>query len=124
MNGSLTGALAEKLVATRFEALPSEAIDIAGHVLLDALGVAVAGIGEPSGLGRITIEYTKSLGGKAEASVIGGDFKTSAPNAAYANGTLCHALDYDNTWWPRNHPASPSIPAILAIRSTSSTVVA
>jgi len=115
MTFSLTQTLAERLAATRFENLPSEAVDVGHQALLDALGVAVAGVVEPSGLGRITIDYTESLGGKAESSVVGGNFKTSAPNAAYANGTLCHALDYDNTWWPRNHPASPTIPAILAL---------
>jgi aconitate decarboxylase len=35
--------------------------------------------------------------------------------AAYANGTLAHALDWDNTWNPLNHPTSPTLPAILAI---------
>lgn len=119
MTQTLTHRLAEKLTATPFEQLPPDADEVARHVLLDALGVAIAGIGEPSGLGRITIEYTESLGGKAEASVIGGHFKTAAPNAAYANGTLCHALDYDNTWWPRNHPASPAIPAILAVAESN-----
>ena len=116
---SLTRVLAERLVATDFASLPTEAVEVARQVLLDALGVAVAGVREPSGLGRITIDYTRGLGGKTEASVIGGDFKTAAPNAAYANGTLCHALDYDNTWWPRNHPASPAIPAILAVAERS-----
>jgi aconitate decarboxylase len=36
-------------------------------------------------------------------------------NAAYANGTMAHALDFDNTWYPLNHPTSPTLPAILAI---------
>jgi 2-methylcitrate dehydratase PrpD len=36
-------------------------------------------------------------------------------NAAYANGTMGHALDFDNTWYPLNHPTSPTLPAILAI---------
>ena len=115
MNESLTRRFAEKIMATQYGELPADAVEVARHVLLDALGVGVAGVAEPSGLGRITIDYTASLGGRAEASVIGGGFKTSVPNAAYANGTLCHALDYDNTWWPRNHPASPSLPAILAV---------
>ena len=84
---------------------------------MDAIGTTIAGVNEPLGLGRITIDYTKMMSGvgtAGDASVIGGGFKTSMLNAAYANGVLCHALDYDNTWWPRNHPASPTIPAILA----------
>lgn len=35
--------------------------------------------------------------------------------AAFANGTMAHALDYDNSWNPANHPTSPTLPAILAI---------
>jgi 2-methylcitrate dehydratase PrpD len=112
---SLTRELSEIVAATRFEDLPAEAVDIAAQVLLDSIGTTIAGANEPGGLGRITIEYTKRLGGPDHAGVIGSGFKTSVLNAAYANGTLCHALDYDPTWWPRNHPASPSIPAILAI---------
>ena len=114
MSKTVTRALAERLVETRFGNLPREAVEVARQVLLDSLGVSLAGVNEPSGLGRITIAYTRDLGGKADASVIGGGFRTSVPNAAHANGTLCHALDYDPTWWPRNHPASPAIPAILA----------
>ncbi|MFT5448593.1 MAG: 2-methylcitrate dehydratase PrpD [Gammaproteobacteria bacterium] len=79
------------------------------------VGHTLAGVSEASALGCITIDYTRNLGGKAQSSVIGGGFRTPAPNAADANGTLCHALVYDNTGWPRNHPASPTIPAILAI---------
>jgi aconitate decarboxylase len=28
---------------------------------------------------------------------------------------MAHALDFDNTWYPLNHPTSPTLPAILAI---------
>src|SRR4026209_1063663 len=54
-------------------------------------------------------------GGMPQASVIAGGFKTSIANAAYANGTMGHALDFDNTWYPLNHPTSPTLPAILAV---------
>jgi len=112
---SLTQKLADIIAGTSFEDIPDEAVEIARQVLLDAIGTTVAGVNEPLGLGRITLEYTQLMsGGTGDASVIGGGFKTSMLNAAYANGVLCHALDYDNTWWPRNHPASPTIPAILA----------
>ena len=55
------------------------------------------------------------MGGAPQATVIAGGFKTSMQNAAYANGTMAHALDFDNTWYPLNHPTSPTLPAILAI---------
>lgn len=112
---NLTRDLTEIVVQTKYEDLPEDAIEIARQILLDAVGVTIAGADEPSGIGRITIGYTQLLGGRPEASIIAGGFKSSALNAAYANGTMCHALDFDTAWWPRNHPASPSIPAILAI---------
>jgi len=113
--GTITGDLVEILRTTRVEDIPSEALDVARQVCLDGLGVMIAGAGEPLGLGRITFDYTRGLGGPEEASVIAGGFRTSAFNAAYANGTLGHALDFDNTWWPLNHPTSPTLPAILAL---------
>lgn len=112
---SITKDLAEIIVETRFENIPDEAIEIAKQVCLDGIGVIVAGSREPLGVGRITIEYVKSLGGTLESTVLATGVKTSAPNAAYANGTLCHALDFDNTWMPLNHPTSPTLPAILAL---------
>lgn len=112
---TITGDLVDRLRATRVEDLPEPALEIARQVCLDGLGVMVAGAGEPLGLGRITFDYTRALGGPEEASVIAGGFRTSAFNAAYANGTLGHALDFDNTWWPLNHPTSPTLPAILAL---------
>ena len=112
---TITQQLAELVVGTRFEDIPQEAVEIARQVCLDGIGVMIAGAREPLGLGRIVREYTRRLGGTPEASVIAGGFRTSALNAAYANGTLCHALDFDNTWPPLNHPTSPTLPAILAL---------
>ncbi len=112
---SVTGDLVDILIDTRFGDIPEEALDIARQVTLDGLGVMIAAAREPLGLGRKVIAYTRQLGGREEASVIAAGFKTSALNAAYANGTLGHALDFDNTFPPLNHPTSPTLPAILAI---------
>ncbi len=115
MGKSITEALVEKVLALDYASLPAEAIDMAKAVTLDGLAVMLAGADEPLGVGRISIEYVRGMGGAAQASVIGGGFKTSMLNAAYANGTMAHALDFDNTWYPLNHPTSPTLPAILAI---------
>ncbi|HEV7390684.1 MAG TPA: MmgE/PrpD family protein, partial [Burkholderiales bacterium] len=115
MHKSLTEQFAEHILAIRYDALPKEAIAVAKQVTLDGLAVTLAGSTEPLGVGRISIDYVKAMGGAPQASVIAGGFKTSMLNAAYANGTMAHALDFDNTWYPLNHPTSPTLPAILAI---------
>src|SRR5476651_806771 len=112
---TLTEQLVEQILAVEYDALPLEAIDMAKAVTLDGLAVMLAGANEPLGVGRISIQYVREMGGAPQSSVITGGFKTSMVNAAYANGTMAHALDFDNTWYPLNHPTSPTLPAILAI---------
>lgn len=112
---TLTAQLVEQILAVEYGALPLEAIDMAKQVTLDGLAVMLAGATEPLGVGRISTQYVREMGGAPQASVIAGGFKSSMLNAAYANGTLAHALDFDNTWYPLNHPTSPTLPAILAI---------
>ena len=112
---TLTGQFVEQICALEYGSLPNEAIDMARQVTLDGLAVMLAGATEPLGVGRISTEYVREMGGAPQASVIAGGFKTSMLNAAYANGTMAHALDFDNTWYPLNHPTSPTLPAILAI---------
>ncbi len=112
---TITGELIDKVLAIDYGTLPREAIDMAKQVTLDGLAVIIAGSTEPLGVGRISIDYVRALGGAPQSSVITGGFKTSMQNAAYANGTMAHALDWDNTWYPLNHPTSPTLAAILAI---------
>ena len=115
MTSTVTGTFVDNMLALKYENLPAEAIELCKHVVLDGLAVIHAGSTEPSGVGRLSIAYVKEMGGAPKASVITGGFKTSLQNAAYANGTMAHALDFDNTSYPTNHPTSPTLPAILAI---------
>jgi aconitate decarboxylase len=115
MSDSLTSAFAERLRAIEFATLPAAAVDVARQVALDGLGVMLAGSGEPLGLGRIATDYVRRMGGEPHSSVVAGGFRSSMPNAAFANGCMAHALDWDNTWYPLNHPTSPTLPAILAV---------
>jgi len=115
MSKAVTEEFIDCIHSIDFDTLPAAAVEIAKHVTLDGLAVMLAGATEPLGVGRISIDYVKAMGGAPQASVIAGGFKTSLINAAYANGTMAHALDFDNTWYPLNHPTSPTLPAILAI---------
>ena len=112
---TLTDQLVRHVRALTYEDLPEPARVMARHVFLDGVGVALAGATEPSGLGTLVTQYVQESAGAPQASVIGGGFKTSMTEAAFANGTMTHALDFDNTWYPMNHPTSPTLPAILAV---------
>lgn len=112
---TLTGRLVDCMAAIDFRRLPDAAVDMAKQVFLDGLGVIMAGYDEPLGLGRKIVDYTRMIGGAEQATVIGGGFLSSMPNAAFANGTMAHALDFDNTWYPLNHPTSPTLPVVLAL---------
>jgi aconitate decarboxylase len=112
---TLTERLVDCLRAVSYDTLPPTAVEMARQVTLDGIAVILAGSTEPLGVGRISTAYVREMGGARQATVIAGGFKTSMVNAAYANGTMAHALDFDNTWYPLNHPTSPTLPAILAI---------
>ena len=56
-------------------------------------GVANMLGGSTQELSAIIGQYTQSLGGAPQCSVIGWGFKTNAPAAAFANGVFGHCLD-------------------------------
>ena len=60
-------------------------------------------------------ELSRSLG-RGDITILGFGYKTSAPYAALANGTIEHALDYDDTHSKAIlHPTVVVAPAALAI---------
>ena len=109
-----TEQIAGFVVRTNFQNIPGDAISAAKNGFLDGLGVTLAGSIEPAS--RIMADYVKDLGGYLEAGIISYGFKSSAPQAALANGTMAHALDYDDFIPPMSgHPTVPVLPAVLAL---------
>ena len=109
-----TEQIARFVVETNYFSIPSEAIRLAKNAILDALGVTLAGSVEPAG--KIIAEYVKELGGTPQSGVVGNSFKSSAPLAALANGTMAHALDYDDVLGiMTGHPTVPVLPAVIAL---------
>lgn len=104
--------IARFIVETRREAVPPAALDTARGAAFDCVGVALAGAAQP--LGKMMLEMTREEGGHAEATVIGGGLRTSATMAALANGTLAHALDYDDMG-SFGHPSVVLLPPVLAL---------
>ncbi|TIC88063.1 MmgE/PrpD family protein [Nocardioides sp. GY 10113] len=82
--------------------------------LLDGLGTAVAAARADAA--GPAVEVARGLGGPAEATILGGRDRVGAPAAALANGTLVHALDFDDTHaGGLVHATSVVLPAALAV---------
>ena len=88
----------------------------AKRALLDTIGVTLAGHGEAAG--QITA-FVKDAGGHQAAAILGTSLYTSPALAALANGTLGHALDFDDVV-ARGHPSVPVVPAVLALGQAGS----
>ena len=115
-----TARLAQFVMETCYEDISPETVHAAKRVIIDTLGVMLAGSREPAS--KIISSFVRSLGGKPRATVVGAGFQTSSPNAALANGTMAHALDYDDVSYAMGlvmHPTAALLPAALAIGEDS-----
>ena len=110
-----TEELARFACALEMEKVPGEALSWAKDAILDCTGGALAGTREDAG--RIIADYAREGGGRPEAGVFAAGFKTNAALAALANGTMAHALDFDDYVLPNwmGHPTAPILPAIFAL---------
>ncbi|WP_300678099.1 MmgE/PrpD family protein [Nocardioides sp.] len=82
--------------------------------LLDGLGTAIGAA--RTGAARPAVTVALGLGGPAEATILGSTDRVSAVAAALANGTLVHALDFDDTHaGGLVHATSVVLPAALAV---------
>jgi len=94
--------------------IPDEVTHAALRHLLDGLGNAVAGARAGAALPALTV--ATGLGGPAEATILGTATRVSAPAAGLANGTLVHALDFDDTHaGGLVHSTAVVLPAALAV---------
>lgn len=108
-----TEKLAEFVAGLSYEAIPPQAVSILKRQCLDTIGVGLAALAEP--IAPIINGYVQNLGGKPECAILGAKLRSSPADAAFANGTLCHALDYDDVWLPTAHPTGCTFPATLAV---------
>jgi 2-methylcitrate dehydratase PrpD len=111
---NVTEKIADVIANTRYEDLPVEAIDLAKPLILDSLGVAIAG--SACSVGQITLALGSETMDGDDATVFAADYTTSVSSAAYINGTLAHALDIDDTAAGTiAHPSSSIVPGLFAL---------
>lgn len=107
-------ALASFTFQTNFEQLPSQVTEESKRLLIDSIGCALGGLIHPKG--QIGVQYAKLQGAGVEgqqATVLGTGDRVAASAAAFANGELINALDFDAIL-PPGHVSPYVIPCALA----------
>jgi 2-methylcitrate dehydratase PrpD len=110
----VTGRLARYMAGARDQDLAPHVAQEAKHRILDTLAAMVSGSHLQAG--EMAIRFARAQGGTAEATVLTTDIRTSAVNAALANGMFAHADETDD-FEPvtKAHPGSHVVPAALAM---------
>jgi 2-methylcitrate dehydratase PrpD len=111
---SVTARLARYMAAARDRPLPDDVLVECRRRILDTFAAMVSGARMNPGI--MAAKYVRGLGGAPQASVIGTEFRTTAVNAALANGMCAHADETDD-FEPvtKAHPGSSVVPAALAV---------
>jgi 2-methylcitrate dehydratase PrpD len=106
--------LANYLVGLKYEEVPSGVIEATKLQILNMISAILGG--SAAGGMKELVELLTDWGGKQESTVFAYGHKIPAPNAAQANASMGHALDFDDTYNKiMLHPAVVSVPPALAI---------
>jgi len=107
----LTQELVNFVTQTKFSDLPGDVVHETKRILLDSIGCAIGA--NRMERGKVCADLAKRFGGPPESTILGKAGKVSSINAAFANGELISALDYDALYGTHIPPFV--IPAPLAV---------
>ena len=94
MKQTIAERLSEHFVGMRHGALPAETRHGVKRLLLDYLGVAIAGSRSESG--RVASRYARSFSGKTNATLIGSGSRVPMEFAGFANAISSHSIELDD----------------------------
>lgn len=95
-------------------AIPDDVVEATKYRVLDVIGLALAGLGTE--FGDSVRRAALAMGGEGPARVLGGGERLAAPTAAFANGALSQAMEYDDTHNESIvHMSGPAVAAALAL---------
>ncbi len=108
----ITQRIADYAVGLNYDDIPPEAVKEVKRYLLDSVGCAFGGSDTKDV--RIYLDYYKSIGGTAEASIFNSSLELPCSHAALLNSLMIRALDFNDIYWEED-PSHPSdiIPAAL-----------
>lgn len=111
---SISEIYADFILRSRFEDLGEEVVQQAKKLILDLVGVALAGYATME-FPKMVVGYFADIGGKPEATMFQTKRKVPAMNAAFANASCAHAMDMDDGHrFGALHPGVAVLPAALA----------
>jgi 2-methylcitrate dehydratase PrpD len=110
----VTGALAQFVAGSRWDAIPREVRHEGLRGLLNFVGCAVGGAGDEAI--NIAVKVLAPFFGPPQASVIGRSERPDALNAAFLNAVSANVLEYDDTHLGTvMHPAAPVAASLSAL---------
>ncbi|HEX7063719.1 MAG TPA: MmgE/PrpD family protein, partial [Bacillales bacterium] len=109
----LSELLARYITNTNYDDLPRDVVAFTKLCILDWYGSAFAGKEKPPV--QVILQMVEEMGGNPQATTVTGK-KTSAPQAALANGAASHVIELDDIHKGSIiHAATVVIPAALAV---------
>jgi 2-methylcitrate dehydratase len=97
--------IADWACGLKYEHLSAEAIQAAKLFWFDSIGCALGGSQQEDA--RILLKHHRAMGGKGKATAFVSGFKTNPVDAAFLNGHMIRAMDYNDIYWKAD-PCHPS----------------
>jgi 2-methylcitrate dehydratase PrpD len=112
--------LSEWAAQVRFQDLPSSVVEHTRLRILDVFGLVLAGLG--TSFGRSVRQSVLELNPTGPCRIFGRGDATTVTGAAFANGALSQALEFDDTHNESIvHMSSPAVAAALALAESKPT---
>ncbi len=107
--------LADHVAHSCYDDITRDAVAVTKRSILDAVGVTLAASTLGEGC-QAFVELALAEEGKKCSIILGMDAKVSATMAAFANGAMAHALDFEDAHdVALVHPNAATVPAALAV---------
>ena len=115
----VTDTIARFVAGTDYSTISDKTLTNAKMHMLDTLGAALAAVSTDTA--SIAFNYCQRVGQSAESTIWGTRQKSSPPMAAFANGLLGHAIDFDD-WDAFIHAGHPTCMVASAALSLGETI--
>ncbi len=115
---SCSERLSQWVAGVKFDDLPQDVVENTCLRVLDVFGLVLAGLGTP--FGRSVREAVLALNPAGPSRIFGTGDATTVPGAAFANGALSQALEFDDTHNESIvHMSSPAVAAAFALAGSA-----